>query len=151
MILPRAELADTALRKLFDAAKLAFERAYAPYSRFSVGAAILSEDGRIYAAPNVENAAYPAGTCAEAGAISAMIGGGSRRIAELVVVGAGEGLCTPCGACRQVIREFGPYATIRSTCKGSGHVETSLDALLPAAFGPEDLGRPAAARRITRR
>ena len=139
--MPRAELADTALRKLFDAAKLAFERAYAPYSRFSVGAAILSEDGRIYAAPNVENAAYPAGTCAEAGAISAMIGGGSRRIAELVVVGAGEGLCTPCGACRQRIREFaGPECPIHIAGPDGIRASFTLSTLLPYSFGPENLG-----------
>ena len=136
-----AERADTALQTLFDAAKLAFERAYAPYSKFSVGAAILSEDGRIYAAPNVENAAYPVGTCAEAGAIAAMIAGGSRRIAEIVVVGAGEGLCTPCGGCRQRIREFadGDTKVIAGGTLGAERIETTLDALLPHAFGPEPL------------
>ena len=94
------------LEALFDAAKAAQAKAYAPYSRFKVGAAILADDGRIYAGCNVENAAYPEGSCAEAGAIAAMVAGGERRIAEILVVGDGENLVTPCGGCRQRIREF---------------------------------------------
>src|SRR5450631_2668525 len=91
---------------LFDAARAAQGRAYAPYSRFLVGAAIRGASGAIYPGCNVENAAYPQGACAETGAISAMIMSGEKRIAEMLVIGDGEGLCTPCGGCRQRIREF---------------------------------------------
>src|SRR5579872_4386527 len=94
------------LAALFEAAKAAQSKAYAPYSRFNVGAAIRTPSGAIYAGCNVENAAYPQGACAEAGAIGAMVAGGERRIAEILVIGDGEALVTPCGGCRQRIREF---------------------------------------------
>ena len=128
------------LDALFNAAKAAFEQAYAPYSRFAVGAAIRAEDGAIYAGATVENAAYPAGTCAEAGAIAAMVTGGARQIVELVVVGAGEGLCTPCGACRQRIREFArPDCAIHVAGPAGIRQRFTLAGLLPASFGPENL------------
>lgn len=137
-------MTEMPLQRLFDAAKAAYGKAYAPYSRFSVGAAILSEDGRIFAAANVENAAYPAGTCAEAGAISAMVSAGARRIAELVVVGAGEGLCTPCGACRQRIREFAEQdCPIHIAGPDGIRASFTLSGLLPYSFGPENLGKEA--------
>ena len=129
------------LAALFDAAAAARARAHAPYSRFAVGAALRDEHGAIHAGCNVENAAYPVGTCAEAGAIAAMILAGGRRIREILVLGDGSGLVTPCGACRQRIREFGaPETAIHAA--GPGGVERSftLDALLPASFGPETLG-----------
>ena len=102
--------ADT-LDALFEAAKAAQAHAYAPYSHFKVGAAIRTPDGAMFSGCNVENAAYPQGACAEAGAIGAMALAGRRRIAEILVVGDGEGLCTPCGGCRQRIREFADAAT----------------------------------------
>ena len=80
--------------------------AYAPYSNFSVGAAILSEGNRLFGGCNVENAAYPEGTCAEAGAISAMIAGGCKTIKEIYVISQSENIVSPCGGCRQKIREF---------------------------------------------
>ena len=117
---------------LFEAAKAAQAKAYAPYSRFNVGAAILTPSGAIYAGCNVENAAYPVGTCAEAGAIAAMIAAGGRRVAAILVCGDGAGLVTPCGACRQRIREFaGPEGVVRTF---------TLAELLPESFGPETLG-----------
>ena len=128
------------LDALFDAARTAFGRAYAPYSKFNVGAAILADNGRIYPGCNVENAAYPAGTCAEAGAIAAMVLGGGKRIAELVVVGAGDGLCTPCGACRQRIREFAAPETPIHVANPTGIRQSfTLETLLPHSFGPENL------------
>lgn len=131
-------MSDLAL--LFDAARTAQTHAYAPYSRFSVGAAILADDGRIYAAPNVENAAYPAGTCAEAGAISAMVAGGGRRIRAIMVIGPGAGLCTPCGACRQRIREFAAADCPVHIAGEDGIRQTfTLETLLPHSFGPENL------------
>lgn len=137
--------------RLDSAARTAARRAYAPYSGFAVGAAVLAGSGKVYAGANVENASYGLCNCAERTAIFHAIAQGEAQIVAVAVYTPTPTPTLPCGACRQVIREFGPYATIRSTCKGSGHVETSLDALLPAAFGPEDLGRPPAARRVTRR
>ena len=135
------------LNPLFEAARAAYARAYAPYSRFRVGAAIRADDGAIYAGCNVENAAYPAGTCAEAGAIAAMINGGGRRIAEIVVVGAGDGLCTPCGACRQRIREFAaPDCPIDIAGPDGIRERFTLETLLPHSFGPEHLDAPAERR-----
>ncbi len=98
--------AEGALLELFEAARTAQANAYAPYSRFHVGAALRTASGAVFSGCNVENAAYPQGACAEAGAISAMALAGERRIAEILVIGDGEELCTPCGGCRQRIREF---------------------------------------------
>jgi cytidine deaminase len=134
----RAESA--ALRQLFAAAKAAQADAYAPYSRFHVGAALRSESGAIFAGCNVENAAYPQGTCAEAGAISAMALAGDRRIAEILVIGDGGALCTPCGGCRQRIREFAAPATLIHIAGPEGVRRTfTLGELLPESFGPEHL------------
>ena len=134
--------ADVGLEALFAAAKAARERAYAPYSRFLVGAAIRAPSGAIYSGCNVENAAYPQGSCAETGAIAAMALAGERRIEAIVVVGDGEGLCTPCGGCRQRIREFADAAT-RIHIAGLAGVRASfgLEDLLPHSFGPGHLGR----------
>ena len=91
---------------LFEAAEAVRARAYAPYSNFHVGAAILADDGQIYAGCNVENAAYPVGNCAEPSAIAAMLAGGGKRIKRIYVTGPGTMPVTPCGGCRQRIREF---------------------------------------------
>ena len=93
--------AEAGLDALFAAALAAHAKAYAPYSRFKVGAALRTQSGQVYSGCNVENAAYPQGSCAEAGAIAAMALTGERRIAEILVVGDGAALCTPCGGCRQ--------------------------------------------------
>ncbi len=125
---------------LFDAAARIQPKAYAPYSRFRVGAALLADDGTIYAGCNVENAAYPVGSCAEAGAISAMIAGGGTAIQALLVFGEGEALVTPCGACRQRIREFATPETPIAIAGPDGiRARFSLEALLPASFGPDNL------------
>ncbi|MCG7360863.1 cytidine deaminase [Roseomonas sp. ACRSG] len=126
---------------LIDAALAARSRAYAPYSRFLVGAALRTEEGAIHAGCNVENAAYPEGTCAEAGAIAAMVMAGGRRIAEVVVAGGGEMPCTPCGGCRQKIREFAAPDTPVRMVDPSGRLllTTTLEALLPHSFGPDNL------------
>jgi len=130
------------LDALFSAAKAAQARAYAPYSQFKVGAALLADDGVVYAGCNVENAAYPSGSCAEQGAISAMIAGGGRAIAALVVYGEGEELVTPCGACRQRIREFAEADTPVGIAGPQGvRARFSLSVLLPASFGPANLRR----------
>lgn len=129
------------LAALFDAAHAARARAYAPYSRFPVGAALRDEHGAIHAGCNVENAAYPVGTCAEAGAVVAMILAGGRRIRAILVLGEGAGPVTPCGACRQRIREFSAPDTPIHAAGPSGIARSfTLDDLLPASFGPETLG-----------
>jgi cytidine deaminase len=125
---------------LFDAARAAQARAYAPYSRFLVGAAIRGDSGAIYSGCNVENAAYPQGACAETAAISAMVRAGETRIVEMLVIGEGEGLCTPCGGCRQRTREFAAAETkVHIAGPGGLRATFTLDELLPHSFGPENL------------
>jgi cytidine deaminase len=125
---------------LFDAAKAIQARAYVPYSCFRVGAAILTPERQVFSGCNVENAAYPQGACAETGAISAMIAGGGTRIAAILVVGDGEALVTPCGGCRQRIREFAsPDAPIHVAGPEGVRRSFTLEELLPWSFGPENL------------
>lgn len=120
---------------LFDAAVAAREKAYAPYSNFAVGAAVRTDTGAIFAGANVENASYPVGTCAEAGAIAAMVAAGGRVIVEALVVGGGSQALTPCGACRQRFREFaGPEALIHAAGLDGIKATFTLGALLPEAF-----------------
>jgi cytidine deaminase len=126
---------------LIEAALAARKHAHAPYSKFYVGAAMRDETGRIHSGCNVENAAYPQGWCAECSAIAALVMSGAKRITEVAVVGNGEELCTPCGGCRQKIREFAT-GDVPIHCYGeSGKLIRSftLDELLPASFGPENL------------
>ncbi|QBR71753.1 cytidine deaminase [Beijerinckiaceae bacterium] len=123
--------------ELFSEAAAARARAYAPYSGFAVGAALRSESGKVFSGANVENAAYPVGTCAEAGAIAAMVAAGERRIREFLVLGEGEALVTPCGACRQRIREFASEDVLVHVAGPDGvRASFTLGALLPEAFGP---------------
>ncbi len=129
------------LLQLIAAATAARGKAHAPYSHFHVGAAMRDEHGRIHAGCNVENAAYPQGWCAEPSAISALIMAGGTRITEVAVAGTGTMLCTPCGGCRQKIREFAAGDVKIHCCTESGElIQTfTLDQLLPASFGPENL------------
>lgn len=125
---------------MLAAANAAMARAHAPYSHFHVGAAVLDTQGRIHAGCNVENAAYPQGVCAEAGALSAMVLAGGTAVQAVLVVGNGEGLVTPCGGCRQKIREFaGPQTPILIANPQQVRATFTLDALLPHSFGPEHL------------
>ncbi|POR53047.1 cytidine deaminase [Bosea psychrotolerans] len=127
---------------LFAVAQPVQARAYAPYSHFKVGAALLADDGAVYSGCNVENASYPVGVCAEAGAISAMIAGGGRAIRALLVLGDGDALVTPCGGCRQRIREFAAPETPIAIAGPNGiRARFSLAELLPASFGPDNLRR----------
>jgi len=127
-------------KALYEAAEAVRRRAYAPYSNFQVGAAILADDGRIYAGCNVENAAYPVGNCAEPSAIAAMIAGGGKRIRRVYVTGPGSMPVTPCGGCRQRIREFADLDVeiVSHGVDGEPLVQT-LGQLLPYSFGPEFL------------
>ena len=126
--------------ELYEAASAVRARAYAPYSRFQVGVAILADDGKLYAGCNVENAAYPIGNCAEASAIAAMIGGGGKRIKRMYVTGPGAAPVTPCGGCRQRIREFADadVVVISHGVEGAPLRQTVAQ-LLPYSFGPEFL------------
>jgi cytidine deaminase len=132
---------DAVGQALYEAARKAQARAHVPYSRFPVGAAILADDGEIYAGCNVENAAYPVGACAEASAISVMVSAGAGAIRKILVVGKGAAAVTPCGGCRQRIREFAAPETPVYCCGGDGDevLEFTLEELLPASFGPDHL------------
>jgi len=126
---------------LIEAAIAAISKAYAPYSNFPVGAAVRGASGSIYAGCNVENAAYPQGCCAEASAISAMVMGGDTRIVEVAVAGRGDALVTPCGGCRQRLREFAADDLVIHICGPKGLRRTAtLGELLPLSFGPDNLG-----------
>jgi cytidine deaminase len=130
---------DTA-HQLIAAAAAAREHAYAPYSRFAVGAAVLDAEGRIHAGANVENAAYPQGLCAEASAIAHMVLAGGRRIVAVAVVGDAPQPVTPCGGCRQNLREFAADDTPVLVAGPAGErARYTLGELLPASFGPEHL------------
>ena len=126
---------------LIKAAIDARKRAYAPYSKFDVGAAIRDETGRIHRGQNIENAAYPNGICAETAAIAAMIDAGGRSITAIAVAGGdGTVMCTPCGGCRQRIREFATPDTPILIADDKGLMARfTLAALLPESFGPENL------------
>jgi len=135
-----ASLTPQQVDRLLAAARDAQLRAHAPYSRFRVGAAVLDESGRIHAGCNVENAAYPLGMCAEALAIATMVREGGRSVAGLVVVGEGERLVTPCGGCRQRLREFAADATpVFVADLERVRAQFTLGELLPESFGPENL------------
>lgn len=133
---------EPTIARLIDAARAARERAYAPYSNFAVGAAVLDEQGRIHAGANVENAAYPQGLCAEASAIAHMVLAGGRRIEAVAVFGESPQPVTPCGGCRQKLREFASDDTLVIAADPSGlRASHTLGELLPASFGPDHLQR----------
>jgi len=118
---------------LLAAARAAWRHAYAPYSGFAVGAAVRDVEGRVFSGANVENASYGLGRCAEQSAVQAMASAGGRAIAEVVVVAEADPPATPCGACRQVLHEFGPEATVYLV-SGAGAWRTTVARLLPDGF-----------------
>jgi cytidine deaminase len=134
------EAGDATLDEMLRAARQIMRRAYAPYSGFSVGAALLSEDGTIRAGVNIENASYPLSVCAERNAVAAMVLAGQRRILAVAVTTDAERPTPPCGGCRQVLWEFGDPDT-PVIAEGADHVRLRwrLGELLPDAFGPDDL------------
>ena len=134
-----AKLPPALRRRLEKAARAAAKASYSPYSKFRVGAAILCESGKIYTGTNVENASYGLANCAERTAIFTAAAAGERKIRCVVVYTPTPAPTSPCGACRQVINEFGPHATVISTCDSAQQTETTLDQLLPDAFGPKNL------------
>lgn len=136
----RTKLTDEVRQKLIDLAIEARELAYAPYSNYRVGAALLARSGKIYTGVNVENAAYPTGICAERVAVFKAVSEGQREFIALAVVTGNGG--TPCGACRQVMAEFGLDLTVViADAEGKLRQEANLAELLPGAFGPSDLGK----------
>lgn len=128
-------------REELKAAAIAMlDRAYVPYSRFPVGAALECADGTVFTGCNVENASYPAGLCAERNAIFHAVAEGHTDFVRIVVAGKSEEACVPCGVCRQVMREFAPKLEI-ICLNGAGEEEVyTLEELLPHSFGPEFLG-----------
>ena len=132
---------------LEQAARDAARLAYVPYSRFAVGAAVLTRDGRLFPGCNIENAAYGVTNCAERTAVfSARINGGMDEIVAVCIYTPTATPTPPCGACRQVLNEFGPAMAVRAICDGPDHIDTTLEALLPGAFGPRNLYAAAADR-----
>ena len=123
---------------LVDAARAAQERAYAPYSRFRVGCALEADDGRVFVGCNVENASYGLTICAERAAVCAAVAAGARRFRRAVVVSDADPPAAPCGACRQVLSEFGPDLRVDAVSP-AGSVTWTIAELLPAAFGKEQL------------
>jgi cytidine deaminase len=144
---PGDALTSAQCQALLAAARNAQRKAYAPYSHYPVGAAVLDDQGRIHAGCNVENAAYPEGLCAEASALSAMVlAGGTRALAVLVAGNGGKNnsaWTTPCGGCRQKLREFGApdMPVLTANANGTGPAYT-LAQLLPESFGPDHLNAP---------
>jgi cytidine deaminase len=127
------------LRRLITAARHAAGRAYAPYSGFPVGAAVLTAQGKIFSGCNVENASYGLCNCAERTAIFSAVAAGHQRITCVAVYTPTDKPTAPCGACRQVIFEFGPTSRVISICDGKERIDVPIGDLLPRAFGPADL------------
>jgi len=122
-------------KELLQAARKARAKAYAPYSNFHVGAAVLGASGRIYSGCNVENASFGLTCCAERNAIFAMVAAGETKIREVLVIGESDGFLPPCGACRQVIAEFAPPAAKVHMCSKKGTCRTSsVGELVPFIF-----------------
>ena len=125
-------------QRLRNAAAQACSNAYAPYSKFHVGAALLTDDGRIVSGCNVENASYGLCICAERNAIFAAVASGSRNFQALAVISSAQDPVTPCGACRQVLAEFRPNFEVRCYGQNGSEVQYSVDSLLPHAFSDRD-------------
>ncbi|MFO1413906.1 MAG: cytidine deaminase [Burkholderiales bacterium] len=130
---------DAALAALVERARAAAANAYAPYSRFTVGAAVLADDGQVFAGCNVENASYGLTICAERNAVFRMVAEARRQIRAVAIYTPTKTPTAPCGACRQVLNEFGPDAVIVSACDAPERTVARLSELLPGAFGPANL------------
>jgi len=136
------ELAPDVVDRLVEAATEVRSRAHAPYSGYAVGAALLTEDGRLFTAVNVENASLGLSICAERHAVGAAVASGARRFSALAVVTTSSPPASPCGACRQVLAEFGDFPIILANTAGERRT-TTVSELLPQAFTSRDMGQPA--------
>ena len=134
-----AEPDDQTLQEMAKRAKASSEKAYCPYSKFRVGAAVLTHDGQMFEGCNVENASYGLTICAERNAVFQMVARAKQKIAAVVIYTTTPKPAAPCGACRQVINEFGPDALVMSICDGPDVLKKKLSDLLPDAFGPANL------------
>jgi cytidine deaminase len=132
---------DRTMTVLRERAFTAMERAYAPYSNFRVGAALLASDGSITEGCNVENASFPAGMCAERGAVAAAVARGNRAFDAIVIATDADEPTPPCGICRQVLEEFAPHLVVFSATRSGRDARWTLDELLPKAFSPHSLDR----------
>ncbi len=133
-------LSDQDKARLLEASLAARAHSHSPYSGYAVGAAILDEQGRVHAGANIENAAYPQGWCAEATALSAMVMAGGKQAVAVLVTGPGPEVITPCGGCRQKLREFaGPDLQIIAGDPSGIKDQWTLEDLLPHSFGPDHL------------
>lgn len=128
-------------QELVQAALAAREKAYAPYSRFPVGAALECEDGSVFGGCNVENAAFGSTICAERAAVLGAVSAGQRRFRRLAIAGSSGDYCWPCGACRQVLAEFAPHLSLLVADETGRYVKTDLTALLPHSFGAKTLAK----------
>lgn len=133
------DISEQLLEDLIARAKAASRHAYCPYSQFPVGAAVLTSEGDVFTGCNVENASFGLTICAERNALFQMASHGQRQIKTLVIYTATGTPSSPCGACRQVANEFGPQARVICVCDGPDRIDTTLDQLLPNAFGPMNL------------
>lgn len=131
------------LTRMIELAKEAARHAYCPYSKFSVGAAVLADNGQIFSGCNVENASYGLTICAERNAVFQMVAASLLKIEAVVIYTPTSEPAAPCGACRQVLNEFGPKAVVISVCDGPQSLNTTVDQLLPSAFGPHNLAATA--------
>ncbi len=134
-----ATVSAPTLRRLEKAARAAARNSYSPYSKFRVGAAVLAGSGKIYAGCNVENASYGLCNCAERTAIFTAATAGERALRAVVIYTPTAAPTMPCGACRQVINEFGPQAIVVGVCDSARRDETTVPMLLPESFGPDNL------------
>lgn len=142
-----ADVREEQVRELIQKACEARKRAYAPYSRFKVGAAVLCEDGRVFTGCNVENASYGLSMCAERVAVGNAVSHGAKRIVAVAVVYDARREAVPCGACRQVLQEFGKEMVVISATTRGRYRLWRLGELLPASFGREELGKEAGSRK----
>jgi len=133
------DISETILNELIERAKNVSDNAYCRYSNFPVGAAVLTESGHIFVGCNVENASYGLTICAERNAVFQTVANAERGILAVAIYTPTLEPAAPCGACRQVINEFGPDALVVSVCDGSNVLRKKLSELLPEAFGPANL------------
>ena len=148
---PPRPISAATLRRLEQAARAASQASYSPYSKFRVGAAVLAGSGKIYAGTNIENASYGLCNCAERTAIFTALTAGERSLRAVVVYTPTVKPTMPCGACRQVINEFGPDAAVFGICNSPRRIETKLSALLIEAFGPKNLNGAGRSKSKSRR